>query len=99
MPRACPTSAGISTPVKRRGMASSSSSRRTRRARHSYQLLDLRQDTRHDRVNAGSVRVQAIGLIELGVGGHPVEEEWIEDDRMIRGKAGIDLSLIHISEP
>ena len=46
------------------------------------QLFDLRQDTRHDHVDAGGGRVQAIGLVELGIAGHPVEEERIKDDRM-----------------
>ena len=61
-----------------------------RRAHGGDQLLDPRQDTRHDHVDAGGIRVQAIALVQLGVGGHPVEEERIKDDRMSRGKRRID---------
>ena len=39
---------------------------------------DLRQDARDDRVDAGGGRMQAVALIELGLGGDAVEEERIE---------------------
>src|SRR6202142_1523522 len=72
----------------------------TRRKRTRDQLLDPRQDTRHDYVDAGGVRVQAIALIQLGIGGHPVEEEWIKDDRMSRGKRRINgIEGPHIVRP
>src|ERR1700722_12926936 len=77
-------SAGISTPVKRRGMAVYFLVSRSPRLGN--QLFNLRQDTRHDYVDTGGGRMQAIGLIEFGVAGHPVEEEWIKKDRMSRGK-------------
>ena len=54
------------------------------------QLFCLRQDARHDRVDTRGVRVQAIVLVQLGIVGHPVEEERIKDDRMSRGKRRID---------
>ena len=34
--------------------------------------------------------MQAIALVEFGIGGHTVKEEWIENDRMSRGKRRID---------
>src|SRR5664279_3860949 len=50
-------------------------------ARTRDQLLDLRQNTRHDHVDAGGVRVQAVALVQLRIGSYSVEEEWIKDDR------------------
>src|SRR3972149_3369706 len=89
MPNACATSEGISTPVNRRGMAKPSS-QSARRTRTGDQLFDLRQDTRHNDVDAGGVRVLAIALVELEIGGHTVKEGGIKNDRMSRGKCRID---------
>ena len=80
----------VSTAVKRRGILESSRLRSARRARTRDQLLDPRQDTRHNRVDTGGVWVHSIALVQLGIGGHPVKEEWIKDDRMSRGKRRIN---------
>ena len=45
---------------------------------------------RHDHVDAGGIRMQAVGLVELGIGGHAVEKKRIKDDPMSRGKRRID---------
>src|SRR6185437_5209143 len=79
-------SGGISTPVKRRGILASSKLRTACSTRAGDHFLNPRHDTRYNYVDAGGVGVQTVGLIEFGVAGYPVEEEWIKDDRMSRGK-------------
>src|SRR5262249_53640541 len=42
------------------------------------ELLDLRQNSADDHIDAGRRRVQAVALVELGVTGDAVKEERIE---------------------
>jgi hypothetical protein len=72
----------VSTAAKRCGILESSRLRPARRTRTRDQLLDPRQDTRHDHVDTGGVWVHSIALVQLGIGGHSVKEEWIKDDRV-----------------
>src|SRR5262245_62744019 len=65
-------------------------SRRPPSARSDNQLLDPWQDARHDGLNTCAVRMQAIPLVQFGIGSNAIEEEWIKDDRMSRGKRGIN---------
>src|SRR6516162_4102777 len=59
-------------------------------ANMSNQRLDLRQNVRHDRVDAGGVGVQTVALQQVQVAGNAVEKERIERGAIFGGKLGID---------
>src|ERR1700724_851301 len=92
MESAWATSAGISRPVNRRGMAGTWDTRRHRmwrfagaaqpsmcRTGASDQFLHLRQDFRDDDIDPGGARMETVALVERPVGRHAVEEERIEN--------------------
>ena len=46
------------------------------------QFFDRRQDAHHNRIDAGDIRMKAVALVQLRIGGNAIQEERIKDDRV-----------------